>query len=651
MLRSWSRELVRGKAAIATIAVLVVCSRARGQNCFTVTPSSLQINFAPVAVGTESALTQPVTITNTSCTSPITISGFSLSPSQFPLAYGFAPNTISKGRGMQYAISFAPDSAQNFQGTFTVTIQGYSPVVVTLSGTGFTTGAATSISPTSLAFSNTRVGNRSRPQNVTYTNTGTSELHVESIYAEPPFSLQGFTKPVVLQPGHSLQVEMEFQPTLVGAYTGALVMSSDVLPPRTVPLTGTAIPATALSVTTFPVLPSGTAGFAYLATLLAAGGTPPYNWSLATGASLPKGLSLTSSGTITGTMSSGTQVGNHRVTFQVTDSSTPPNTATSVFTLPVAAPKGAECNNIIFDVPGTNNPIVPMTDLGTGYYQGVQGGLYLNGSNTMPATHDADGVSFAQSIQPLDANGNPDPNGKVGLLSVGLSVTFDTFGQFIEAARGDPSLDSHLAFVPGAQPRLGAGYFANPNGAGWSAIVNYFLPQSGVTPNQVEAAWIEEIDANPTGTFPSDLATLENQYISILQNLHTLFPNLKIAYFGTRFYSGYSNGLPVSPDPETYAYETGYAVRDVILDQINGDPALNYNPADGPVMAPWIAWGPYDWANGMLARSDGLNWSCGQYLSNGTHLVDAGKEAEAAILLNFFKTTDTTTPWFLAPVQ
>ena len=649
MKYQWGLGSIFRGLALAAVSMLAMSSWVHAQNCFTVSPSNLQINFSSVAVGTRSALVQPISITNASCPSSITITSFSLSPSEFQLNYGFAPITISKGRGMQYGISFVPDSAQNFQGTFTVTVQGYNPVVVTLSGTGFTTGAVASISPANLTFANQRVGNRHLPQTVTYTNTGTSPLHVESIYAEPPFSIEGFTQPIVLQPGHSLQVQVEFLPTYVGSYTGALVMTSDVLAPKTVPLTGTAIATTPLSVTTFPVLPSGTAGFAYLVTLLAAGGTAPYSWGLATGAQLPHGLSLSSSGSITGSTGSGVQTGNYRVTVEATDSSTPPNTTTSVLTLPVAASNGAECNNIIFDVPGTNNSIVPLTDLGTGYYQGVEGGLYLNGSNIMPAAHDADGVSLAQSIQPLDANGSPDPNGKIGLLSVGLSVTFDTFGQFIQDAVGDTSLNSHLAFIPGAQPRLGAGDFANPSGAGWNAIMDYFLPQSGVTANQVEAVWFEDIDANPTGTFPGDLTTLENQYISIAQNLHTLFPNLKIAYFSTRFYSGYSNGLPVSPDPETYAYETGFAVQAVIQDQINGDPALNYNSVNGAVMAPWIAWGPYDWANGMLARSDGLVWPCSDFRPNGTHFVDAAKEVEANILLNFFKTTDTTTPWFLAP--
>jgi hypothetical protein len=65
-------------------------------------------------------------------------------------------------------------------------------------------------------------------------------------------------------------------------------------------------------------------------------------------------------------------------------------------------------------------------------------------------------------------------------------------------------------------------------------------------------------------------------------------------------------------------------------------------------MAPWMTWGPYEWANGLLGRSDGLVWSCQEMTSDGVHPSSAiGVEKDANILLNFFKSDDTTAPWFL----
>jgi hypothetical protein len=157
--------------------------------------------------------------------------------------------------------------------------------------------------------------------------------------------------------------------------------------------------------------------------------------------------------------------------------------------------------------------------------------------------------------------------------------------------------------------------------------------------------------ANPTGTFPTDMASQESDLIAVLQNLHSFFPNLTLAYVNGMQYGGYSNppkltGVPTYPEP--YSYESGFAVQTIIADQINGNPNLNFNPANGPVMAPWLSWGPYDWANGLLARSDGLTWTCQDYAADGLHpSVPSGRNNYANLLITFFKTDDTTVPWFL----
>jgi len=68
------------------------------------------------------------------------------------------------------------------------------------------------------------------------------------------------------------------------------------------------------------MLPDGTVGVAYSQMLQAAGGIPPYTWSLGS-SSLPIGLSLSSSGAVTGTP---TASGNVTFNPQITDSGNPP---------------------------------------------------------------------------------------------------------------------------------------------------------------------------------------------------------------------------------------------------------------------------------------------------------------------------------------
>ena len=79
-------------------------------------------------------------------------------------------------------------------------------------------------------------------------------------------------------------------------------------------------------------LPAGKPNKSYSATLNATGGTSPYSWIITNGA-LPSGISLSSSGVISGkTAASGTT----SLTFQVTDSSSTPQTQTTTLSLVIA---------------------------------------------------------------------------------------------------------------------------------------------------------------------------------------------------------------------------------------------------------------------------------------------------------------------------
>jgi len=57
----------------------------------------------------------------------------------------------------------------------------------------------------------------------------------------------------------------------------------------------------------------------------------------------------------------------------------------------------------------------------------------------------------------------------------------------------------------------------------------------------------------------------------------------------SRIYAGYASS---TLNPEPYAYENAFAIKRVIAQQLSGDPALNYDAASGPVVAPWLSWGP-----------------------------------------------------------
>jgi hypothetical protein len=98
------------------------------------------------------------------------------------------------------------------------------------------------------------------------------------------------------------------------------------------------ISPSSLAVTTTS-LPAGTAGSPYPSTTLqAAGGVAPYTWALASGSSLPAGLSLSTGGALSGTPAA---AGSYPLTFVVTDSFSPPDTAKATLTLTIAGTQTA----------------------------------------------------------------------------------------------------------------------------------------------------------------------------------------------------------------------------------------------------------------------------------------------------------------------
>src|SRR5260221_9719667 len=102
------------------------------------------------------------------------------------------------------------------------------------------------------------------------------------------------------------------------------------------------------------------------------------------------------------------------------------------------------------------------------------------------------------------------------------------------------------------------------------------------------------------------------------------------------------------------AYENGLAVKWIVQAQndqmANGGAVVDSRAGDlnYATGAPWIAWGPYLWANGTTARSDGLTWQPADLQADGTHPSQSGQTKVGGMLLSFFKAEPTARPWFLA---
>ncbi len=623
--------------ASACLFMLLVVSRAEASN-YTIGRTTLQ--FGTVAAGLSKVEGFSITATTTT---PVTIQSMTLAGSGFAFANGIFPQVVGQqGASISYSFLFVPTTAQSYIGTATFVIDGQ-PVLITLKGIGIVTTAVATPSVTTLSFAQP-LGGQSRAHIVQIANTGTSTLTLLSATAQPPFMVPPVEN-IVLAPGGSTDISVSYFGSNLGNITGELFITYDVLPPTGISLKGKTTAATGFASTTFPTLPLGTAGAAYLAQLTAASADGSVSWSLASGSTLPSGLALSSTGLISGTIGSTVPLTSYVFTVKAVD--TLSHVTSAVLSLPVLAATGAACNDISWDIAGTSSPIVPISDLGTGNYFGTVGGLYGEGHNYPPAQHTSDGIAFAKSIQPLDANGNPSSSGKYALVAFGISTLLYEMQSFTPMAMADSSTNSQLVVVNGGEPTANATDFADLASPFWDTLLNNIVPNAGVTPQQVVVVAFEDIDVFPTGTYPGDMVQLQGEFETVAQNVLKQFPNVKLMYYMPRFYAGYSGTFDLS-SPEPYAYEQGFAIQGAVLDQINGVASLNYNPANGPVMAPWLGYGAYTWANGLIARSDGLTYNCQDLRSDGRHPSALyGAPKVAAQFLNFFKTNATTAPWFL----
>ena len=327
----------------------------------------------------------------------------------------------------------------------------------------------------------------------------------------------------------------------------------------------------------------------------------------------------------------------------------------------------------------TNEMLPPLVDLGPGQtYHGQEGGLYPGGSNVRPAAHDAAGRKIARSIVPLDGDGKPDPvEGKIVIMPVSVSNGYgawhrgdesNTSTTFMTRANSNPAKNPKLFIAYGFEYQLSGGNRGTgdpgPNSTFYRTL-DHALQQQGVTPRQVQIVWLSmPVSGRSWGTnlpveartFPADAQQSKLAWKEIVHAIHIRYPNVKIIYSSTKGAMYMSPTATENPEfiggpIEPFNHDAAWGVKWVIEDQINGAPDLNYDPARGPVKAPWLSWGPYFWSypDGTPRRYDGFVWTRGDVAPDGLHPSLSGLTKYANMLLRQMMTDPTATPWFLRP--
>jgi Putative Ig domain len=228
----------------------------------------------------------------------------------FSLSWGSLPNglTLSSTTG---TISGVPTKADTFKfgihvtdssglggaDAFAITVAGATEVGVSVSPSTTTVASAGTVQFTAQVTNTSNVG-------VTWTAT-TGKVSSSGMYTAP--SVTSNTNATV-----------------------TATSNADSSQSASATLTVTAPQVAPLDITT-QGLTDVTAGVTYSANLKATGGTTPYSWSKTSG-TLPTGMSISSSGSLSGTT---TQTGVFTFTVQLADASSPKQTATQSLTLTV----------------------------------------------------------------------------------------------------------------------------------------------------------------------------------------------------------------------------------------------------------------------------------------------------------------------------
>lgn len=283
--------------------------------------------------------------------------------------------------------------------------------------------------------------------------------------------------------------------------------------------------------------------------------------------------------------------------------------------------------------------LVPITDLGAdGLYEGEEGGLYGKGRNSPPPPLREAAEKALAAITPLDPDGKPSEDGRIVLVSISMSNATQEFSYFKQIADADPRKSAKLTIVDCAQGGQAMAEWVPADGGPWREALNR-LEREGVDPRQVQVAWVKLANKNPRGTMAEHLAKLEADTTQVLQNAKSRFPNLRIAYLGSRIWAGNAKG---ALNPEPYAYEGAFAARTLIEKQMSGDESLS------PDKTPLLLWGPYLWSQGEKGRKlDDLVYLPVDFADDGVHPSPSGRQKVAALLLEFFAGDPFAKTWFI----
>jgi hypothetical protein len=268
---------------------------------------------------------------------------------------------------------------------------------------------------------------------------------------------------------------------------------------------------TPLSITS-TFLPSGKVGFAYAVNLSGTGGKTPYSWSIVNG-TLPPGLSLSTSGMISGTPAT---TGEYNFTIQLSDSGSPQQTVSIPLSITVINPPTTV---------DTNPPSTPTNLVATAVSSsqidlswaasidnvGVSGyRIYRNGTFIKPvittSTSDTglnSSTNYCYTVSAYDAAGNESPqSGSVCATTTSIAQNLSVSSFTATPSSGPAPLNGVdlTASVGGtATGTINYTFYCNRSDTGTNITSGWAAKYDGVTTNPMTA--LDACNYSTPGTY------------------------------------------------------------------------------------------------------------------------------------------------------
>jgi large repetitive protein len=278
-------------------------------------------------------------------------------------------------------------------------------------------------------------------------------------------------------------------------------------------------------VLTTQTIPAAPFGAAYSTSFTATGGTPPYSWSIVSG-SLPAGLTLSSTGTLSG---STTASGTSNFTVQVADAGATPQTVQRAFSLQTQLPDVSGLNVTVPQNPQPGQQSNIALAIGSPYPVEVTGTLALTFAPNAANNSDDPAIQFSTGGRTVEFTipaGQTQAVFRVPNLGIQTGTTAGTItlATSLQAAGTPVNCNCQLSqtiVIPRTAPTLSA-VRATRTGTGFNIVVTGFSTTREVTQGTFRFA----------GT--TNLQTTELT-VALTSTFNTYFQSTAASQFGGQF--------------------------------------------------------------------------------------------------------------------